>query len=110
MSLTPDETLIGEAIALAEAWQNRANALLTPEEKTLQKKMARLLTHPGDKVILTRIIDQSFRSGNMGRVADQICYLFKKYSVPEFFELHEQAMARWFQALGRYIPGSPFPK
>ena len=59
-----DETIINEAIDLAEAWQNQANELLTAEEKGIAEQMMRLLIHPLDKVILTKMIDQSFRSHN----------------------------------------------
>ncbi|MEJ2657677.1 MAG: hypothetical protein P8012_10865, partial [Desulfobacterales bacterium] len=78
-----DETIIKDAISLAENWQNRANKLLTDEEKGIAEQMMRLLTHPLDKVILTKMIDQSFRSHNPGRVADQINSVLKKYGVPD---------------------------
>ena len=71
MNVQHPETIIKETIALAEAWQDRANALLTSEEKGIVEQMMRLLTHPMDKVILTKMIDQSFRSHNPARVADQ---------------------------------------
>ena len=51
------ETIIKEAIALAETWQNRANRLLTSEEKGIAEQMMRLLIHRMDKGILTKRID-----------------------------------------------------
>ncbi len=79
------DTIIKEAIDLAEAWQNRANDLMHPQEKKRYKQLARLLANPKDKILLTKLIDQSFRSANPRRVADQIRYLLGEYGIPHFF-------------------------
>jgi len=105
-----DETIIDEAIDLAKAWQNRANELLTAEEKGIAEQMMRLLIHPLDKVILTKMIDQSFRSHNPGRVADQINSLLRKYGVPDFFSSVDKLLVQMFLGLGRYIPSISVPK
>jgi RHH-type proline utilization regulon transcriptional repressor/proline dehydrogenase/delta 1-pyrroline-5-carboxylate dehydrogenase len=110
MDLQPDETIIKEAIDLAKAWQDRANELLTHEEKGIAEQMMRLLIHPLDKVILTKMIDQSFRSHNPGRVADQINSLLKKYGVPDFFSSVDKLLVQMFLGLGRYIPSISVPK
>jgi len=54
---------------LATTWQNQANQLMSSKEKTRYSQLARLLANPMDKVILTKLIDQSFRSNNNSRVA-----------------------------------------
>jgi RHH-type proline utilization regulon transcriptional repressor/proline dehydrogenase/delta 1-pyrroline-5-carboxylate dehydrogenase len=105
-----DKTIINEAIHLAEAWQNRANELLTAEEKGIAEQMIRLLTHPLDKVILTKMIDQSFRSHNPVRVADQINSLLREYGVPDFFSSVDKLLVQMFLGLGRYIPSISVPK
>jgi RHH-type proline utilization regulon transcriptional repressor/proline dehydrogenase/delta 1-pyrroline-5-carboxylate dehydrogenase len=105
-----DETIINEAIDLAKAWQNRANELLTAEEKGIAEQMMRLLIHPLDKVILTKMIDQSFRSHNPSRVADQINSLLRKYGVPDFFSSVDKLLVQMFLGLGRYIPSISVPK
>ena len=105
-----DETIINEAIDLAKAWQNRANELITAEEKGIAEQMMRLLIHPLDKVILTKMIDQSFRSHNPGRVADQINSLLRKYGVPDFFSSVDKLLVQMFLGLGRYIPSISVPK
>ena len=61
---TVPQSIIDQAIAVAEQWQNRANQLLTQEEKRLQDQMQRLLNHPEDKFLFSRMIDQAFRSGS----------------------------------------------
>lgn len=105
-----DETILNEAIDLAKAWQNRANELLTAEEKGIAEQMMRLLIHPLDKIILTKMIDQSFRSHNPGRVADQINSLLRKYGVPDFFSSVDKLLVQMFLGLGRYIPNISVPK
>jgi len=61
-----------DALNLAETWQNRANELLTREEKALQKQMDLFLNNSRDKVLMAALIDQSFRSEDPDPGADQI--------------------------------------
>jgi len=98
-----------EAVSAAEAWQNRADELLTPEEKAIQSQMKRLLTHPADKAVMTKMIDQSFRSANHRRIADQINYIFKEHGVPEFFSTGDKLLMRLFLGIGRHFPRSQAP-
>ncbi len=106
---TPNK-IIQEVISQAEAWQNRANELLTPEEKTIQRQMRRLLTHPMDKVVMTKMIDQSFRSHNDSRVADQINHTMKEYGVPDFFTAKDKMLMRLFLGVGRHFPHVSVPR
>ncbi len=99
-----------EAVSVAEAWQNRADELLTPEEKAIQSQMKRLLTHPADKAVMTKMIDQSFRSANHRRIADQISYIFKEHGVPEFFSTGDKLLMRLFLGIGRHFPHVSVPK
>nr|MBL0700125.1 hypothetical protein [Desulfobacterales bacterium] len=55
------KNIIAESTELAAKWQQRADQLLSSEEKTYQKRFQRLLKHSMDKVVLTKIIDQCFR-------------------------------------------------
>lgn len=104
------EPIVDEAVALARKWQARANKLLTFKERRYQKEMMRLIRNPMDKVILTKMIDQSFRSGNYKRVADQVNYVLRKYGVPSFFSLTDQALMRVFLTAGRHAPSISIPK
>ncbi len=105
-----EKRLLDEVIALAAKWQQRANQLLTSEEKGIQEQMMRLLTHPLDKVVLTRMIDQGFRSADAGRVADQISNLLHEYGVPDFFSSVEKLLVQMFLSVGRHIPNFSVPK
>jgi RHH-type transcriptional regulator, proline utilization regulon repressor / proline dehydrogenase / delta 1-pyrroline-5-carboxylate dehydrogenase len=109
MPMLCDETLIEEAARLAGSWQDRANQLLTAREKAYQKQMQRLLAHPVDKAALTRIIDQSFRSQNTGRVADQLNDLLKRHGIPEFFNTPDRLLMHLFLCAGRFLPALAIP-
>jgi RHH-type proline utilization regulon transcriptional repressor/proline dehydrogenase/delta 1-pyrroline-5-carboxylate dehydrogenase len=101
----PDnEDIVEAAVALAETWQKRANKLLQPREKRRFKQLARLLASPTDKILLTQLIDQSFRSANPRRVADQICYLFAEYGIPAFLTPIERMLMQVFQYAARVFP------
>ncbi len=102
--------ILNEAVSLAEAWQERANELLTSEEHGIQEQMKRLLNHPGDKVALTRLIDQSFRSEDPHRVADQVNSVLRAHGVPEFFSRVDRLLVQMFLGLGRFLPSVSVPK
>ena len=110
MSPSQDATLVENAIRTAEQWQNRANELLTSDEKSIQEQMVRLLTHPMDKVVLTKMIDQSFRSSDSRRVADQVNAILKSHGVPDFFSKVEKLLVQMFLGIGRHVPSLTVPK
>ncbi len=58
MKLRGLDSTAQNALSLAKAWQDRANELLTSEEKGIQEQMKRLMTHPIDKAVLTKMIDR----------------------------------------------------
>jgi RHH-type proline utilization regulon transcriptional repressor/proline dehydrogenase/delta 1-pyrroline-5-carboxylate dehydrogenase len=104
------EEIVERAGSLARQWQDRANRLLTHEEKAIQEQMMRLLTHPMDKVVLTRLIDQSFRTHNNARVADQVNSLLRRYGVPDFFSSVDRLLIQMFLGVGRLIPALSVPR
>ncbi len=110
MDKNQEANLVQAAIKTAEKWQNRANELITADEKGIQEQMVRLLTHPTDKVVLTRMIDQSFRSSDNRRVADQVNAILKSHGVPDFFSKVEKLLVQMFLGLGRHVPSLSVPK
>ncbi len=110
MQTATEETLQREATMLAEAWQNRADELLKQDEKAYQKQIKHLLTHPEDKITLTQLIDQSFRSENYRRVADQVSSLLKRRGIPGFFSSTEKILMHLFLSVGRLIPSISVPR
>lgn len=104
------DLFIQETIALAEHWQNRANRLLTQEEIKIQEQLKKLLTHPSDKIAMLKMIDQSFRSHNDDRVADQVNYILRQHGVPHFFKASDKLLMRLFLGIGRHFPHISVPK
>ena len=104
------EEFAEKAIETAAKWQDRANRLLTHEEEAIREQMRRLLTHPMDKVVLSRMIDQSFRPRDPGRVADQVNSILKKYGTPDFFSSFEKVLMQMFIGFGRHVPALSVPK
>jgi RHH-type proline utilization regulon transcriptional repressor/proline dehydrogenase/delta 1-pyrroline-5-carboxylate dehydrogenase len=104
------DPVIHRAAALAARWQNHANSLLTQEERRIQNQMAALLNRPEDKVILTKLIDRSFRSSDCARVADQVARILDTDGIPRFFSLPEKMLALLFTLAGRHVPGVSVPK
>ncbi len=98
------------AVDLAKKWQDRANQLLTREEKAIQEQMLKLLTHPVDKVVLTKMIDQSFRSHDNDRVADQVNHILRDFGVPGFFSRVEKLLIQMFMGLGRHFTDVSVPQ
>ncbi len=110
MQATVGKNIIKQAIELAEAWQTRAEELLTGEEEHIQQQMTRLLTNPADKILLAKIIDQSFRPHAPERVAEQINYLLEEHGVPDFFGEVERLLIQMFVGLGQHFPAFAVPK
>ncbi|MGD8301018.1 MAG: bifunctional proline dehydrogenase/L-glutamate gamma-semialdehyde dehydrogenase, partial [Desulfobacterales bacterium] len=107
----PDnKNIIEAAIALAENWQKRANALMRPQDKKRYNQLARLLANPQDKIMLTQLIDQSFRSASPRRVADQICYLLDVCGIPGFFLPLERLLMHIFKLTARLFPNLTVPQ
>jgi len=110
MEMNQVEAIAQKATALAEKWQNRANELLTHEEMGIQEQMRRLLTHPLDKVVLAKMIDQSFRAHDAGRVAEQVSSILREYGMPDFFSNFEKLLVQMFLGFGRHFPALSVPR
>lgn len=104
------DDLIAEAIRLATKWQKRAIELQTPQEKARHNKLAGLFTNPKDKIILTALIDQCFRSADSRRVADQMHFLLTTFGIPAFFSPIEKFLLHFFIHAGRFIPWVTVPR
>ncbi len=110
MQTKPLAPLLPQSVALAEKWQNNANRLRTRKEKALQRTLARLLTHPRDKVTLTKLIDQSFRSRDKKRVAELIAEILGQHGIPIFMSGKDRALIRFFLIIGRRFPRLSVPR
>ncbi len=109
MSKSTKDHLAQKSIQLAAQWQEKANELLTQEEKFIQDQLKRLLTNPHDKVLLTKMIDQSFRSKDPKRIADQLSNLMAEEGVPEFLGRVEKLFIQMFMGVGKHFSSVAVP-
>jgi len=71
--------------------------------------MEQMLKDPLNKVFLIELLDQSFRSKDNSRVADQLEYLFKKYENTDIFTTFEKLLVWAFRHVGIYLPTVSIP-
>ncbi len=107
--MVKNSAVINRAVDLAAKWQNRANELVSDFDKKFHIKMNKMLANPKDKVLLIELMDQSFRTKNNKRVADQITYLFDKYGMASFFTTPERFLVYLFLNVGVYLPDISIP-
>ena len=100
---------IQKAILVARTLQQRAQELQTPEERKQQMELDRMIQHPDDKVTLTALTDQAFRSEEAARSADQLVHILDVQGVPRFFGPFDRTLLRGFQSFGSYLPGVTIP-
>jgi RHH-type proline utilization regulon transcriptional repressor/proline dehydrogenase/delta 1-pyrroline-5-carboxylate dehydrogenase len=110
MTLALSFDAVQDAVELAAKWQDLANRRITGEEKAVQDQMGRLMANPVDKVLLARFIDQSFRSKNPQRVADQVQYLLQTHGVPRSFSQLDWVLTQAFMGIGRHFPSLSVPR
>ncbi len=104
-----DKSLAQDAIELAKKWQNRADELASDFDQKFGARIQKMLSNPMDKVLLIELMDQSFRSKNPRRVANQISFLFDKYGLADFFTDSERFLIFLFRNIGIYMPDFSVP-
>ncbi len=103
------EDVTQRACELARRIQQRAVELQTPAERKQQAELDRMLQHPEDKVTLTQMTDQGFRSRSPDRAVDQLIHILDVQGIPRFFSQLDRALLRGFQSFGNYLPGVAVP-
>lgn len=102
--------LVQLAVQLARALQRRGAELQTREEKRQQREFERMMQSESDKVTLTKMTDQAFRSKTPSRAADQLTHILDVQGIPRFFSGLERAMLKGFQSFGSYLPSVSIPR
>ncbi|NOR58108.1 MAG: aldehyde dehydrogenase family protein, partial [Sulfurimonas sp.] len=107
MSISNEQ--FSNAQEIAKEWQKQISKSRVKSEREFHKVMARLLQDPLNKVFLIELLDQSFRSNNPHRIANQLEYLFEKYSDTSFFGDFEKVLVWLFRHIGVYMPAVSVP-
>lgn len=98
-----------EVKSVAAVWQREIEQNREYTEKKFHAMMQRMLKNPMNKIFLIELLDQSFRSNDNNRIADQLEYLFEKHRHTDFFTEFEQLLVWLFRHLGLYIPNLSVP-
>ncbi|MGC9351926.1 MAG: hypothetical protein ACP5D3_08045, partial [Sulfurovum sp.] len=70
------------------------------KEQEFHAMMLKMLKNPLNKIFLIELLDQSFRSKDPKRVADQLDHIFEKYKSTDFFSEFEQVLIWLFRDVG----------
>lgn len=89
---------------VAASWQAEIDKSRESSEKKFHEIMQRMLKNPINKVFLIELLDQSFRSNNPRRIANQLEYIFSKYNGTDIFSDFEELLVWSFRHIGIYMP------
>ncbi|HSX26417.1 MAG TPA: bifunctional proline dehydrogenase/L-glutamate gamma-semialdehyde dehydrogenase [Chlamydiales bacterium] len=91
------------AIELAALMLKEAANTITPQEKTIQEQLSRLMCDPVGKAFTMAMTDECFRSSSNRRVADQMTYLLNQMGIPHYLDWVKRSELFLFKALGPKI-------
>ena len=101
--------IIYKAKEVATRWQKEISVSREKDEQRLHNIMTKMLEDPHNKVFLIELLDQSFRSHDANRIANQLQFIFDKYNNTSFFTQFEQLLVSLFRHLGIYLPAISVP-
>jgi len=98
-----------EVKTVAYEWQKKIQISRKGKEQDFHEMMLKMLKNPVNKIFLIELLDQSFRSHNENRVADQLEHIFAKYKSTDFFSQFEQILIWLFRDVGVYVSSISIP-
>ncbi|MCW8838588.1 MAG: bifunctional proline dehydrogenase/L-glutamate gamma-semialdehyde dehydrogenase [Thiovulaceae bacterium] len=101
--------IVQDVKKVAHDWQKKIQVSRKAKEQDFHEMMLKMLKNPINKIFLIELLDQSFRSHNPDRVADQLEHIFKKYESTDFFSQFEQILIWLFRDIGVYVSSISIP-
>jgi RHH-type proline utilization regulon transcriptional repressor/proline dehydrogenase/delta 1-pyrroline-5-carboxylate dehydrogenase len=98
-----------ETKQLARQWQKKISESIGAAERRLHAMMERMLDDPRNKIFLIELLDQSFRSGDPKRIANQLDHIFQKYEGTDVFTPFETLLLMLFKYVGIALPSISVP-
>ncbi len=98
------KTTFESAKDVAASWQSDIDENRVRSEIKFHKIMKRMLKNPMNKLFLIELLDQSFRSHDAARIANQLEYIFSKYKGTDVFTDFENLLVWSFRHIGIYMP------
>lgn len=103
------QEIIQDVKTVAHEWQKKIQTSRKGKEQDFHEMMLKMLKNPVNKIFLIELLDQSFRSHNEDRVADQLEHIFDKYKSTDFFSQFEQVLIWLFRDVGIYVSSISIP-
>ena len=103
------DSIIEEVKKVAYRWQKEIQVSRKGKEQDFHDMMLKMLKNPVNKIFLIELLDQSFRSKDPDRVADQLEHIFEKYKSTDFFSEFEQILIWLFRDVGIYVSSISIP-
>ncbi|MDD2797920.1 MAG: bifunctional proline dehydrogenase/L-glutamate gamma-semialdehyde dehydrogenase [Bacteroidales bacterium] len=89
-----------EVIEWAKQFLAQSENEITKEERKEQKKYAILVQRPNDKMLLSKMLDESSQIRNNAKLARRIKIIIERYGVPQFLNTTDTFMLRLFASFG----------
>lgn len=98
-----------EVIGWAKNFLKMAQAEINQAELNEQNKYAELVQNPNDKVLMTKMLDETSQIRDNKKLAKRIKILLEEYGVPGFFNGFEKTLLRLFNMVGYRFSGIAVP-
>jgi len=92
-----------EVIAWGKQFLEKSEREITADELKEQKKYAILIQNPNDKVLLSKMLDESSQIRSNKKLALRMKLLIEKYGVPEFFSSSDAYLLKLFTSFGYWF-------
>lgn len=98
-----------EVIDWAKDFLKKAENEITADELKEQQKYAVLVQNPNDKVLMTKMLDETSQIRDKAKLSKRIKLLLGQYGVPEFFSGSEKLMLKMYTSVGYLFPAISVP-
>ena len=76
---------------------------ITPQERKEQEKYAVMVQQPGDKIFLSKMLDESSQIRDDKKLAKRIKVLVDRYGIPQFFNTRDTFLFKMYQTIGYHF-------
>jgi RHH-type proline utilization regulon transcriptional repressor/proline dehydrogenase/delta 1-pyrroline-5-carboxylate dehydrogenase len=95
--------MASEVIDFAKYFLEKAEKELTPVELKEQKKYAVMVQNSNDKLLLSKMLDESSQIRNNRKLSKRMKILLDRYGVPEFFGASDRLLLKLFSSFGYHF-------
>ena len=92
-----------EVLEWAKEFLNKSEKEITADEVKEQKKYAILIQNPNDKILLSKMLDESSQIHNNKKLAKRMKLLIEHYGVPAFFSSTDAFLLKLFTMFGYWF-------